>query len=121
MRTIRNWKPGSKPTIDPRRFRHWADTFSYVAAAYNLRVKRIQLYLEEDLWKTLHIVARQSGSTISELVRTALREKYLGDAAKRKEALHSAIGLWGDRNDLPDTEQYIRGLRNDGRLRRISR
>jgi predicted transcriptional regulator len=84
-------------------------------------MKRTQLYLEDDLWKTLHILARQSGSTISELARRALREKYLGDAAKRKEALLSAIGLWGDRNDLPDTEAYIRDLRKGDRLKRISR
>jgi hypothetical protein len=84
-------------------------------------VKRTQLYLEDDLWKTLHVLARQSGSTVSELARRALREKYLDDPAKRKEALLSAIGLWKDRTDLPDTEEYIRGLRKDDRLRRISR
>jgi predicted transcriptional regulator len=84
-------------------------------------MKRTQLYLEDDLWKTLHILARQSGSTVSELARTALREKYLGDAAKRKEALLSAIGLWGDRDDLPDTETYIRSLRKGDRLERLSK
>jgi predicted transcriptional regulator len=84
-------------------------------------MKRTQLYLEDDLWKTLHILARQSGSTVSELARKALREKYLGDTAKRKESLLSAIGLWKDRTDLPDTEEYVRGLRKDDRHRRISR
>jgi predicted transcriptional regulator len=83
-------------------------------------MKRTQLYLEDDLWKTLHVLARQSGSTVSELARRALREKYLDDATKRKEALLSAIGLWKGRRDLPDTEEYIRGLRKDDRLRRIS-
>lgn len=84
-------------------------------------MKRTQLYLEDDLWKTLHILARQSGSTISQLARSALREKYLGDAAKRKEALLSAIGLWGDRDDLPDTETYVRSLRKGDRLKRLSK
>jgi hypothetical protein len=84
-------------------------------------MKRTQLYLEDDLWKTLHILARQSGSTVSELARRALREKYLDDAAKRKEALLSAIGLWGDRSDLPDTETYVRNLRKGDRLKRISK
>ena len=84
-------------------------------------MRRTQLYLEDDLWKTLHILARQSRSTVSELVRKALREKYLGDADRRKEALLSVVGLWKDRTDLPDTEEYIRGLRKDDRLRRISR
>jgi Ribbon-helix-helix protein, copG family len=84
-------------------------------------MKRTQLYLEDDLWKTLHVIARQSRSTVSELVRKALREKYLDNAAGRKEALLSAVGLWKDRTDLPDTEEYVRGLRKDDRLRRISR
>ncbi|MGD0134082.1 MAG: CopG family transcriptional regulator [Bryobacteraceae bacterium] len=84
-------------------------------------MRRTQLYLEDDLWKTLHILARQSGSTISELVRKALREKYLDDAAKRKEALLSIVGIWKDRTDLGDTEKYIRDLRRDNRLRRLSK
>jgi hypothetical protein len=84
-------------------------------------MRRTQLYLEDDLWKTLHILARQSGSTISEPARRALRKKYLGDAAKRKEVLLSAIGLWGDRNDLPDAETYSRELRRGDRLKRISK
>lgn len=84
-------------------------------------MRRTQLYLEDDLWKTLHVLARQSHSTISELVRTAVREKYSGDASNRKEALLSAIGLWKDREDLPDTQSYIRSLRKGERLKRLSR
>lgn len=82
-------------------------------------MRRTQLYLEDDLWKTLHILARQSRSTVSELVRNALREKYLDDAGKRKEALLSAVGLWKDRTDLPDTQTYVRNLRKGNRLNRI--
>jgi hypothetical protein len=84
-------------------------------------MRRTQLYLEDDLWKTLHILARQSRSTVSELVRKALREKYLGDAARRKEALLSAVGLWKDRTDLPETETYVRRLRKGDRLKRLSK
>jgi hypothetical protein len=84
-------------------------------------VKRTQLYLEDDLWKTLHVLARQSGSTISELARSALREKYLNNAEKRKEALLSAVGLWKNRTDLPDTQTYVRNLRKGDRLKRISK
>jgi len=31
----------------------------------------------------------------------------------------SVIGLWKDRTDLPDTETYVRSLRDDDRLTRI--
>jgi hypothetical protein len=82
-------------------------------------MKRTQLYLEDDIWKALHIRAKQSRSTISELVRQAVREKYLNNASNRKEALLSVVGIWKDRIDLPDTETYIRRLRKGERLKRI--
>lgn len=84
-------------------------------------MRRTQLYLEDELWKALHIRARQSKSTVSEIVRQALREKYLGDPAGRKEALLAVVGLWKDRTDLPNTEAYVRSLRRDSRLERISK
>jgi hypothetical protein len=82
-------------------------------------MRRTQLYLDDDVWKTLQIHARQSHSTISELVRQAVREKYLNNASKRKEALLSVVGIWKNRTDLPDTETYVRGLRKGERLKRI--
>lgn len=78
----------------------------------------MQVNLEDDLWNTLHNLARQSHSTVSELVRQALREKYLDDTARRKQALLSAVGLWRNRTDLPTTKRYVRALRKDDRLRR---
>lgn len=82
-------------------------------------VKRTQLYLDEAVWKALQIHARQSHCTISELVREAVREKFLDSTVKRKEALLSAIGIWKDRTDLPETSVYIRRLREDDRLKRF--
>jgi len=82
-------------------------------------VKRTQLYIEDDVWKVLAIRAKQSHSTISELVRQALREKYLNGMSNRKEALLAAVGLWKDRSDIPDGETYVRRLRKDHRLARI--
>jgi hypothetical protein len=38
----------------------------------------------------------------------------------RRTALLSAVGLWNDRTDLPDSLQYVRELRRGDRLRRIS-
>ncbi len=82
-------------------------------------MKRTQLYMEDDVWKVLQVRAKQSNSTISELVRKAVREKYLDGASHRKEALLSAVGLWKDRTDIPDGETYVRRLRKDDRLKRI--
>jgi hypothetical protein len=38
----------------------------------------------------------------------------------RREALLSAIGLWKDRTDLPNSERYVRELRQGDRLDRLS-
>ena len=81
-------------------------------------MKRTQLYLDEDIWKVLHIRSRQSGTSISELVRQAVRDKYGISPAKRREAMQAWVGIWKDRKDLPSTEAYIRQLRKGGRRRR---
>jgi len=65
-------------------------------------MKRTQLYLDDDLWKALHIRASQSGQTVSEMVRRALREKYAG-AGSRSDAMQAFVGIRKGRRDLPDT------------------
>ena len=84
-------------------------------------MRRTQLYLEENIWKLLQIHARQSGTSISELVRQAIRDKYAISPAKRREAMQAVVGMWKNRTDLPDTETYIRQIRKGGRrLRRLA-
>jgi hypothetical protein len=83
-------------------------------------MKRTQLYLNEDIWKALHIRARQQKTSISELVRQAVREKYGRSAADRREAMKALVGMWRDREDLPNSEQYVRRLRKGKRVRRIA-
>jgi Ribbon-helix-helix protein, copG family len=83
-------------------------------------MKRTQLYLDDDMWKALHIRSRQSGTPISELVRQAVRDKYGNPLAHRRQAMQAWVGLWKDRSDLPDSETYVRQLRKGGRLRRIA-
>jgi hypothetical protein len=82
-------------------------------------MKRTQLYLQENIWKTLHIRSRQQGTSISELVRQAVREKYGSSPAGRREAMEALVGLRKNRRDLPDTATYVRRLRKGKRLRRI--
>ena len=82
-------------------------------------VKRTQLYLDEDLWQALHTKAAIEKTTVSDLVRTAARERYLEDSDKRREALMGIVGIWKDRTDLPDTETYVRNLRKGSRLKRL--
>lgn len=83
-------------------------------------MKRTQLYLEENMWKLLEIRARQAGTSISELVRQAVREKYWHQPANRAQALKKLIGIWKDRKDIGDSTEYVRKLRkNSSRLQRF--
>jgi len=83
-------------------------------------VKRTQLYLDDDLWNALHVRARQSRTTVSELVRQAARERYLGSADARAKAMQAVVGIWKDHKDMASTEAYLRGLRRGTRLKRLS-
>lgn len=81
---------------------------------------RTQLYLDDQLWDTLHTRARVTGASISELVRVAVRAHYLGDLEKRREAMQALVGLRKNRQEFQDAEAYVRNLRRDSRLDRIS-
>jgi hypothetical protein len=82
-------------------------------------MKRTQLYLNEDIWKALHIRSRQQGTSISELVRQAVRDKYGSSPASRRQAMQALVGMWKDRRDLPDSTTLVRRLRKGKRLERI--
>lgn len=84
-------------------------------------MKRTQLYLNENVWKALHIRSKRQRTSISELVRQAISEKYGNSPVDRAEAMRALVGIWKDRRDLPDTETYVRQLRKGKRLGRIKR
>ena len=83
-------------------------------------MRRTQLYLDDDLWNGLHARARLEGTTISELVRVAARERYLGSVDTRRLAMKALVGIRKGRKDLAETEAYLRGLRRGTRLKRLS-
>lgn len=80
-------------------------------------MRRTQLYLDDDLWTLLHALARRSNTTISDLVRSAVRTQYA--TAGRKEAFEKVIGIWKDRSDIGD--DYVRKLRRGSRIDKFSR
>jgi len=84
-------------------------------------MKRTQLYIEEDVWKRLQILSRQSGTSISDLVRKAVRNQYMSGPENSRNVLMSVVGLWKNRTDLPDTDTYVRSLRKGKRIERIWR
>ena len=84
-------------------------------------MRRTQLYLNDDIWKALHLESRRRNTTISELVRRAVREKYGASPADRRKAMAGLVGLRKNRTGPADSTAYIRKLRKGARLARLSR
>jgi hypothetical protein len=84
-------------------------------------VRRTQLYLDDDLWNALRERARQQKTTISDLVRQAAREQYLGKLDERRGAMQAFVGIRKDRSGLPDSVEYVRRLRRGKRIERLGK
>jgi hypothetical protein len=83
-------------------------------------MKRTQLYLDEEMARILARLSRQKGTTISELVRESVHEKYMTVRADGKAALARQLsGIWAKRRDLAKIDQVIRTLRKGARLKRF--
>jgi hypothetical protein len=83
-------------------------------------VRRTQLYLDDQLWGALHTRARNEKTTVSELVRQALRERYLGSRDERMAAMQSFVGIRkpGSQGRQSSVVE-IRKLRKGSRLDRL--
>jgi len=79
------------------------------------------LYLDDDLWSVLHLRARREKTTVSDLVRQAARERYLGGLEGRGQAMKAVVGIWKDRPEFADSTEYVRKLRRDDRLERLEK
>ena len=77
---------------------------------------RTQLYLEDDLWNILHSLARSEGTTLSDLVRRAVRERYLGDLDERRRAMRAFVST---RSGTEGVEEVVRNLRRGSRIDRL--
>ena len=84
-------------------------------------MRRTQMYLDDDLWSALHSRARSQGTTVSHLVREAVRERYAGKLDQRRNAMQAFVGIRKDRADLPDAAEYVRSLRRGSRIGRLGK
>jgi hypothetical protein len=82
-------------------------------------MKRTQLYLDEDLWGMLHTHARSQQTTISELIREAIRERYMGIRSERMAAMEAFVGIRKNGAAAPDAVEMVRSLRRGTRLDRL--
>jgi hypothetical protein len=84
-------------------------------------VRRTQLYLDENLWSALHSLARLRKTTVSELVREAVRERYLGKQQERAKAMKAFVGIRKTQPDSADSVEYVQSMRRGSRLDRLHR
>ena len=83
-------------------------------------MRRTQIYLSTEQWKTLHAMSFRTHQSMSDLIRSALDRKYLGGHLPDFEsAVRAAFGIWKDRKDIGDTADYVRALRKGTRSERL--
>lgn len=71
-------------------------------------MRRMQLYLDDQLWNLLHSKARSQRTTVSDLVREAVRERDLGNYQLRKKAMREFIGSRKVREGQGEAVEEIR-------------
>lgn len=81
-------------------------------------MRRTQLYLDDQLWSALHTRARRENTTISELVRRAVREQYLGNHEQRMAAMQRLVGIRKSPSATTVGEE-VRALRQGTRIDRL--
>ena len=84
-------------------------------------MRRTQLYLDDQLWNALHTRARSEGTTVSELVRQTVRQRYLGDLDQRRKAMLAFVGTRKESSKATDATAEIRRLRQGSRLDRLAK
>jgi hypothetical protein len=93
--------------------------FQNGVAMHKIHVRRMRFYLDDDLWHALYAQAKSAKTTISELVREAVRERYACDFEERQKAMQDVVGIWRDRQDIRNSDAYVRRLRKGVRLDRL--
>ena len=79
--------------------------YNYDVYMGHIRMFRTQIYLTPNEKKALDTMSKISGKSQSELIRGAI-DRYLevNDITHRRAVLEQTVGLWRNRNDLPDFE-----------------
>ena len=68
----------------------------------------------------LHARARSEKTSVSELVRQAVRERYLGDLDRRRVAMQKVVGIRKGQGNDDDACSEVRRLRRGSRLERLA-
>lgn len=77
------------------------------------------MYLDDHLWNALHTRAKSQKTTVSELVREAVRDRYLGSRDEQMRAMQGFVGIRKERGEHASAVEYVRNLRRSDRLDRL--
>jgi len=78
------------------------------------------LYLDDNLWSALHARARSRKTTVSALVREAVRERYLGRRDEQRKTMQEFVGIRKERSGTENNAvEYVRSRRRGDRLDRL--
>jgi hypothetical protein len=83
-------------------------------------MRRTQLYPDDHLWNAPHTQARSRKTSVSELVREALRDRYLAKRDEQAKAMQKFVGIRKNRLESVDEVKYVRSLRRGDRLERLN-
>jgi len=78
------------------------------------QMKRTQVYLEDFQKKVLEQLAEQKNVSMGEMVREAIN-KYIADNHIEVAItnINNTCGLWSERNDMQNSDEWVRSLRNE--------
>lgn len=76
-------------------------------------MKRTQVYLQESQKKELGLLAEQKGKSLAELVREAVDMYIVDNRRSADKYILQTSGLWKSRDDIPDSVEYVNGLRDE--------
>lgn len=82
-------------------------------------MRRTRLYLDDHLWSALHARARSQKTTVSELVREAIRDRYFGKQDERRKAMQEFVGIRMERSEPCDAVERVQNLRRGKRLEQL--
>jgi hypothetical protein len=86
---------------------------------YDIHRETDSLVSRRPVMGPLHARARKENTTVSELVRQALRDRYLGDQEQRKAAMQRLVDIRKPGADDVDSVEEVRRLRRGSRLDRL--
>ena len=74
-------------------------------------MKRTQIYIDDDTFSYLKKESKTSHKSISEIIRSSIKDKYEYRSDILLKRLNSIFGIWANNNF--DVDKYIRDIRKD--------